>query len=156
MFVASGPAIATSTRRIGLPPMEVLSSVVSDRHGTYVFRLPPSKTIPTRVRKEWEALLEFLSMDDPVAPPPDRQPATLAGRSLRSEFARDAWGLTGAEMRVLELLVKGHTNKEIAEAVGVVEGTVEAHVGAILKKASASNRTMLVYRYWTLETDGFQ
>ena len=51
---------------------------------------------------------------------------------------------------MLELVARGRTNKEIACALDIEEGTVEAHVGVIFRKACATNRAMLVYRFWTL------
>jgi DNA-binding CsgD family transcriptional regulator len=153
LFVACGPMVAASTRRIGLPPMEIVSSSISDRHGTYVYRLPRSRTEPHRRMKDWDALLERLSMDEPQAQSA-RERVAATTPSIRSELACDTWGLTTEEARVLELLVQGHTDAEIATAIGVGEQTVDEHVGAMLAKANATNRTMLVYRFWTLETDG--
>jgi DNA-binding NarL/FixJ family response regulator len=74
--------------------------------------------------------------------------------SIRGEIARDTWGLTEPEAGVLELLAQGHTNDEIAAALDSAPGMVENHVRGMLRKANATNRTMLVYRFWTLETDG--
>ena len=68
----------------------------------------------------------------------------------RSAHARAAWSLTMAQARVLELVARGQTNMEIACALAIEEGTVEAHVGVIFRKAGATNRAMLVYRFWTL------
>ena len=150
MFVACGPTIAASTRRIGLPPMEIVSSSISDRHGTYVYRLPRSRNVPQRSVKEWDALLERLSVDEAPAKSNRERVATMP--SIRSEFARDTWGLTETEASVVELLVQGQTNEEIATALGLT--AVDDHVVALLRKANATNRTMLVYRFWTLETDG--
>ncbi len=76
---------------------------------------------------------------------PGRGPA-----SERSACARAAWRLTTAQTSVLELLATGQTNKEIACILGIEEGTVEAHVGVIFRKANSTNRAMLVYRFWTL------
>lgn len=49
--------------------------------------------------------------------------------------------LTSAQMRVLELLVEGKTNREIGEVIGVTEGTVKIHVSAIFKSIGVSNRS---------------
>jgi DNA-binding NarL/FixJ family response regulator len=49
--------------------------------------------------------------------------------------------LTAAQMRVLELLVEGKTNREIGEVIGVTEGTVKIHVSAIFKALDVSNRS---------------
>lgn len=48
--------------------------------------------------------------------------------------------LTPRENQVLELLVQGLTNKEIAAALSVAEDTVRAHVRLILEKLHLQNR----------------
>ncbi|MBI4986969.1 MAG: response regulator transcription factor [Rhodocyclales bacterium] len=53
----------------------------------------------------------------------------------------DRYGLTAAQMRVLELLTQGKTNRQIAEMLGVTEGTVKIHVSAIFKALNVSNRS---------------
>lgn len=49
--------------------------------------------------------------------------------------------LTARELEVLKLLVKGETNKEIAAALSLAEVTAKLHVGNILEKLSARDRT---------------
>lgn len=68
----------------------------------------------------------------------------------RCARARAAWRLTTAQTRVLEHVARGRTNKEIARALDIEEGTVEAHVGVIFRKAGATSRAMLVFFFWTL------
>jgi DNA-binding NarL/FixJ family response regulator len=52
--------------------------------------------------------------------------------------------LTEREREVLHLMAQGKTNREIADALVVVERTVKFHVGSILEKLNASNRTEAV------------
>ena len=49
--------------------------------------------------------------------------------------------LTQRQYDVLALLGQGKSNKDIADSLGISEGTVKVHVGAILKVLGASNRT---------------
>lgn len=49
--------------------------------------------------------------------------------------------LTAREMSVLELIVKGLSNKEIADKLGIFESTVKTHVNNILSKLGVSDRT---------------
>ena len=51
------------------------------------------------------------------------------------------FGLTMAQARVLELLAEGRGNAQIAELLGLTEGTVKVHVSAILKAMGLSNRS---------------
>lgn len=48
--------------------------------------------------------------------------------------------LTDREYEVLNYLMQGHTNKEIAEILMITHHTVKAHIAAILKKTGARNR----------------
>jgi DNA-binding NarL/FixJ family response regulator len=49
--------------------------------------------------------------------------------------------LTAREIEVLELIVKGRSNKEIASALSIAEVTVKLHVGHILTKLRVNDRT---------------
>jgi two-component system, NarL family, response regulator len=60
--------------------------------------------------------------------------ARLAARIPRSE-------LTDRERKVLQLVVKGKRNREIADELGITEGTVKTHVGNILMKLGVADRT---------------
>lgn len=49
--------------------------------------------------------------------------------------------LTHRQRDVLALVGEGRSNKDIADVLGISEGTVKVHVGAILKALGTSNRT---------------
>ena len=61
-----------------------------------------------------------------------------------TERETSADSLTEREMEVLKLLAQGKTNKEIAAALVISERTVKFHVGSILSKLGAGNRTEAV------------
>lgn len=67
----------------------------------------------------------------------------------RVTAATAAWSLTPTQTEVLEALVRGLSNKEIAAELGNAEATVESHVTRILRKAGVTGRTALVSRFWT-------
>ena len=48
--------------------------------------------------------------------------------------------LTDREYEVLNYVMQGYTNKEIAEILMITHHTVKAHVASILKKTGARNR----------------
>lgn len=52
--------------------------------------------------------------------------------------------LTPREMDVLRLLAQGHSNKEIARALHLVEETIKCHVRHILAKLGVQSRTQAV------------
>lgn len=77
-------------------------------------------------------------------------PASLAHgllsrlRSVESEPIRRQFLLTPRELEVLELLVEGLSNKEIARRLSMSEHGVKRHVGAVLAKLNCPNRTVAV------------
>ncbi len=54
--------------------------------------------------------------------------------------------LTERETEVLRLMVAGYSNREIAEAIRVSEGTVKNHVSSILSKLGVRDRTRAVLK----------
>ena len=50
--------------------------------------------------------------------------------------------LTPRELEVLKLLARGGTNKDLAAALSITEGTVKGHVNNILGKLGVTDRTM--------------
>ena len=54
--------------------------------------------------------------------------------------------MTVREREVLQFLMDGRSNRGIAEAMGIDEATVKAHLGRMLRKAGATNRVELTLR----------
>ena len=52
--------------------------------------------------------------------------------------------LTERELEILKLIAKGNANKEIAAQLSIREDTVKSHVGNILEKLDANDRTHAV------------
>jgi len=65
-------------------------------------------------------------------------PPLLASR-MAERLTRSA--LTNREQGVLELIVEGHSNKEIAAKLGLAEITIKQHVSNILDKLNVQDRT---------------
>jgi DNA-binding NarL/FixJ family response regulator len=65
---------------------------------------------------------------------PPKVAGRLAARQQRAELSQ-------REMEVLQLLVKGRSNKEIASALFVTEDTVKAHLKTLFVKLHAQDRT---------------
>jgi DNA-binding NarL/FixJ family response regulator len=94
----------------------------------------------------------------PGAVPPDYldrlgQAFKPGGARAASRTDRDAAGvealvepLSGRELEVLGLLAAGKSNQQIADELFVVLDTVKKHVGRILDKLGAANRTQAVAR----------
>lgn len=75
----------------------------------------------------------------------------LAARRLGPDFVRNdrairALGLTGQEVRVLDALASGRSNKEIARHLGLSPNTVKTHLANLFAKLEVTNRTSAVSR----------
>lgn len=62
----------------------------------------------------------------------------------RNDAALASLGLTGQEMRVLESLAAGRSNKEIARDLGLSPNTIKTHVGNLYGKLEVTRRTQAV------------
>jgi two-component system response regulator DevR len=92
-------------------------------------------------------LLQPLSPGTGVVPIPSRDAKQEDERhdaQLRAAVHQQAEvafaGLTQQELRVLSLIAEGRTNREIAEALYLGDGTVRNYVSNILSKLNLSNR----------------
>ena len=66
---------------------------------------------------------------------------TVTRHKARHEDPTD--GLTPSELRVIELIGEGMSNREIAERLGVVEKTVKNHITSVLAKMGLQRRTQV-------------
>lgn len=62
----------------------------------------------------------------------------VAGKSLLKP------SITSQQRRVMEFLETGHTNKEIAQILGVAPSTVKFHVDGLLERLGVRNRAAIV------------
>lgn len=69
---------------------------------------------------------------------------TAPGPFERNDAALASLGLTGQEMKVLERLAAGQSNKEIARTLGLSPNTVKTHVANLFAKLEVSRRTQAV------------
>ena len=115
----------------------ILQSIESGAHGF----VPDNATVETvgealklvlsgNVYVPAAVLAEPEAVDRPAANDGGPVPAT-------AELA----SLTPRQRQVLDLLVRGHSNREIAKQLGVAQGTVRIHVAAILRALNVRNRT---------------
>jgi len=62
----------------------------------------------------------------------------------RNDAALAALGLTGQEVKVLERLAAGRSNKEIARDLGLSPNTVKTHVANLYGKLEVGRRTQAI------------
>ena len=67
-----------------------------------------------------------------------RIPPAIAERLAERMAGSD---LTNREMEVLELIVRGQSNKEIGSSLNISEATVKSHINNILSKLGVTDRT---------------
>jgi two-component system, NarL family, response regulator len=102
---------------------DIHQALEAGAHG-YLLKAAPGAQLGDAVRRV-HAGFHFI--------PPDIERA-VASRTPNAD-------LTPREREVLNLIVKGLSNKRIAEALGITEGTVKWHVNIILERLGVEDRT---------------
>lgn len=127
-------------KRFPAIPVVILSALDDADTVTRALRQGASGFVPKSSSTEvmLDALREVLA-GEIYLPPKMRDPAVR--NSGRGKDVAKRYGLTPGQMRVLELLIQGKTNRQIAELLDVTEGTVKIHVSAIFKAMNVANRT---------------
>lgn len=122
-------------------PVVILSALDDAETASRALRQGASGFVPKS--SSTDVLLGALGqvLDGDVYLPPHMREAMAREGGGRSRSLADRYGLTAAQMRVLELLTQGKTNRQIAEMLGVTEGTVKIHVSAIFKALNVTNRS---------------
>ncbi|GAB6054111.1 response regulator transcription factor [Magnetospira thiophila] len=117
-------------------PVVILSAVVEAHQAARSLELGAQGYIPKTIRgpELIEALKKVLNGERFV---PD---------DLLVDIERhpDVSALTQREREVLILLTQGHSNRDIAERLGIKEITVKVHLKSVFRKFKVSNRTQAV------------
>lgn len=74
----------------------------------------------------------------------ERQTSSLESRRVKERFTRRLSELTPREHEVMELVIAGRHNREIAEMLGISVRTVEVHKARMMAKLEAENIPQLV------------
>lgn len=98
----------------------------------------PKRSDVARLR---EALRAVLACEDYL--PPELRDAVLATPATRQDSVTAAQlaSLTPQQFKVLVRVAEGQLNKQIADALGISERTVKAHLSALFEKLAVRNRT---------------
>lgn len=73
-----------------------------------------------------------------------RQSAAHRKRNRNAAFAELAQGLTPREKQVMDLVVSGRHNREIAESLGISTRTVEVHKARVMQKLRVDSIAQLI------------
>ena len=129
---------------------------------------PDLRVLVTGTGADNETILKVITSGakgyvDEAAPAPDlvqairsvHQSSVWIPRRVMSMFIERSGGLlsrncqgrssnfTSREKQVLEMLLEGRSNKEIANPLGIEERTVKAHVAKLMRKVGVKNRIAL-------------
>ena len=115
---------------------ELLETIRALRRGES--RLTPQ--IARKVMDQFRHLTRDRDSDRPTSgqPAPGQQPDGSIGTGLSSTEE-----LTDKEERVLRLITDGSSNRQIAQAMALAEGTIKNYVSRIMGKLHANTRTQL-------------
>jgi DNA-binding NarL/FixJ family response regulator len=100
---------------------------------------------------EKELLMAVEVVNDGSVWAPRRVLSRLLDRANASPVPPTEVRLTNRELEVLKLLMRGLSNREIADALTVEQATVKAHLGRLMRKAGVTNRTALGMHALTLK-----
>lgn len=133
-------------RRYPAMPVAVVSAFDDVPTITRVLNLGASGFIPKAF--SGEALLSAVRevLDGNIFRPTGQSAApTLDAETpippVKNGVRPDEVGLTDRQAQVLALMVRGLTNREIADQLGLSEGTVKIHATAVFKTLDVSSRT---------------
>lgn len=126
---------ATQAIRLEFPDAKiiVLSTYVSDEEIYAALQAGAMAYLVKSVSRD-ELMQAIRKASNGLRHIPSEVASRLADRMSRAN-------LSGRELDVLRLLVKGRRNREIASALDITEGTVKLHVSSILGKLGVSDRT---------------
>jgi len=130
----------------GLEALDPLLLLVPLEAGVSPYRLahPRARLVDRRLRDP-DAVRRALGtlLDDPT--PPSPASPTVSAASVRRAF--EPFGLSGRQLEVLELALRGAPRAEIAARLFISELTVRNHLHAIYERVGVSGRRELLGRF---------
>jgi len=93
-----------------------------------------------------EAIREVAAGKSHVRPVAARSRESVRANDLEFESAERPDPLTPREIEILRLIAAGMSNREIADTLGVAEGTVKNQTSSILSKLGVRDRTRAVLK----------
>jgi len=159
-------ARALLARYPGLPVAVLVDDTISPAHVRAlvekgVLGVIPRSTDPRVIVRAFELVLlgvhyipaDALSLDSPLRPRRLQRPLHGAGTlELIAPVQKRRFdvGLSPRQEQIMRCVHMGNTNKMIARALGISEGTVKIHLAAIFQQLGAPNRAaaVAIYNGW--------
>lgn len=149
---ADGPAcLVLDVRMPRLGGLDLQAQLGASRYTLPIVFITGHGNVPTSVRAMKGGAVDFLQKpfnDDDLIAAVQRAVAlsrqALAEAAIRSDIERRIRTLTPRERQVMDLVVKGLLNKQIAGALGAAEKTVKVHRGRVMQKMQAGSVAELV------------
>jgi predicted ATPase/DNA-binding CsgD family transcriptional regulator len=133
LLVAEHPAANQGTKTAVQQQLRHIRTAVSPALMPMTMAMTPPPDLETAVA------LAQTELNNPIPPLPEKPPAPVPASTLIDP-------LTERELEVLPLLAQGLTNRQIADRLTVVIGTVKAHNNSIYSKLGVSNRVQALTR----------
>ena len=116
---------------------EIFAALQNGAHGYLVKNIPYA-----------ELLQHIQQIDQGYAPmSPAVAQLVIAFLHKQGQSSDQLATLTPSQEKVLEILAKGGTNKEIAQELGCAEGTVATHLSKVYEKLHVHSRSAAVAKY---------
>lgn len=112
---------------------DILDALSAGVHG-YIIKTERNDQLLERLRYVLSGEIYVPAILAQLPPEPVKRQRTESGVQLAGK------ALSDRQRQVLEGLIEGKSNKEIAQALSVAEGTVKMHLAALFKALGASNR----------------
>jgi DNA-binding NarL/FixJ family response regulator len=94
---------------------------------------------------ELEATVQAVVQRSVYLPPPTEQRSIVTVKAPPGSTAATLDAFTARQRDVLRLIVQGMSNKEIARALNLGEGTVKVHMAALFRKLGVNRRAAVAF-----------